>query len=93
MICFIGGRTEGFKAYHKCNENEKGFYYDIGGLYSAVNALDTYAVVGYGSYRKITPDDIINNNFFGIVKCDVIPPKALLIPVLPDNSEGKLLFH
>ena len=88
----FGGRTEGFKAYHKCNEDEKGFYYDIVSLYPTVNALDPYAV-GYGNYRKITPDDIINNNFFGIVKCDVIPPKDLLIPVLPDNSEGKLLFH
>ena len=71
---------------------KKGFYYDIVSLYPTVNALDPYAV-GYGSYRKITPEDIINDNFFGVVKCDVLPPKDLLIPVLPDNSGGKLLFH
>ena len=28
------------------------------------------------------------------MRCDVIPPKALKIPVLPDNSgSGRLLFH
>ncbi len=26
---FFGGRTEGFKSYHKCKEGEKIFYYDI----------------------------------------------------------------
>jgi hypothetical protein len=31
--------------------------------------------------------------FFGIVKCDVEPPNNLHIPVLPDNSDNKLLFH
>ena len=27
------------------------------------------------------------------MKCDVEPPKDLYVPVLPDNSDGKLLFH
>ena len=27
------------------------------------------------------------------MKCDIKPPKDLHIPVLPDNSDGKLLFH
>ena len=54
--------------------------------------MDDYAV-GYGRYVKITPDDILNDRFFGVAKVDVEPPKDLYIPVLPDNSEGKLLFH
>ena len=29
----------------------------------------------------------------GLVKCDVIPPNNLYKPVLPDNANGKLLFH
>ncbi len=36
---------------------------------------------------------MINNKFIGLVKCDIQPPKDLYIPVLPDNSNGKLLFH
>ena len=41
----------------------------------------------------ISEKDILSGKFFGIAKVDVIPPKDLYIPVLPDNSEGKLLFH
>ena len=57
-----------------------------------MNALDDYAV-GFAGYRKITPEDILNGSFFGIAKVDVEPPKDLYVPVLPDNSDGKLLFH
>ena len=88
----FGGRTEGFKSYHKCNKKEKIFYFDIVSLYPTVNALDNYAV-GFSKYVNITSDDILNDKFFGVVKCDVIPPKKLYIPILPDNSDGKLLFH
>ena len=88
----FGGRTEGFKSYHKCNDDEKMFYFDVVSLYPTVNALDPYAV-GYSKYVKITPEDILNDKFFGVVKCDVYPPKNLYVPVLPDNSDGKLMFH
>jgi hypothetical protein len=57
-----------------------------------VNALDDYAI-GYKKHVDITPEDILNDKFIGIVKCDVNPPQDLHIPVLPDNSDGKLLFH
>ena len=88
----FGGRTEGFKRYYKCKEGEEIHYPDIVSLYPTVNALDPYAV-GFGNYKTITSEDILNDNFFGIVKCDVIPPKDLYLPVLPDNSNGKLSFH
>jgi hypothetical protein len=68
------------------------FYFDIVSLYPTVNALDCYAV-GYGKYVQISVDDILNGNFIGLVKCDIEPPKDLDVPVLPDNSNGKLLFH
>ena len=88
----MGGRTEAFKSYLKCNEDEKIRYVDYVSLYPTVNALDDYAV-GFPKYGNITPDDILNDSFIGLVKCDVKPPKDLYIPVLPDNSDGKLLFH
>ena len=87
-----GGRTEAFKSHVKCNEHQKIFYLDVVSLYPTVNALDDYAV-GFRKYVDITVEDIINDNFIGLVKCDVVPPKNLYKPVLPDNTEGKLLFH
>ena len=46
---FFGGRTEGFKSYHKCTESQKIFYYDVVSLYPTVNSLDEYAV-GFSKY-------------------------------------------
>ena len=88
----MGGRTEAFKSYLKCDLNEKIRYVDYVSLYPTVNALDDYAV-GFPKYVNITPNDILNDSFIGLVKCDVKPPKDLYLPVLPDNSDGKLLFH
>ena len=87
-----GGRTEAFKSHVKCNEHQKIFYLDVVSLYPTVNALDDYAV-GFRKYVDITVEDIVNDKFIGLVKCDVVPPKNLYKPVLPDNTEGKLLFH
>ena len=61
-------------------------------MYPSVNALDDYAV-GFSKYVNITSDDILKDKFFGVVKCDVIPPEKLYIPILPDNEDCKLLFH
>ena len=87
-----GGRTEAFKSYVKCNKHQKIFYLDVCSLYPTVNALDDYAV-GFKKYVDITAEDILSDNFIGLVKCDIEPPKNLYVPVLPDNSNGKLLFH
>ena len=48
---------------------------------------------GFRRYVNITVDDIRNGSFFGVAKVDVIPRKNLYAPLLPDNSDGKLLFH
>jgi hypothetical protein len=34
-----------------------------------------------------------SGKFFGLLKVDITPPSDLYVPVLPDNSNGKLLFH
>ena len=66
-------------------------------MYPSVNALDDYAV-GFKKYYKPTVDEIMNDSFIGIVKCEVIPPKNLYLPVLPERVKGpngveKLMFH
>ena len=71
----MGGRTEALKSYFKCNKHQNSFYLDVCSLYPTVNALDDYAV-GYKKYVDITPEDILNDSFIGIVKCDVKPPQG-----------------
>ena len=88
----FGGRTEAFKSYYKCNGNEQIFDYDIVSLYPSVNALDKYPV-GFKQFYNPTIKEILDESFIGVVKCDVTPPTNLYIPVLPENSKGKLLFH
>ena len=90
--CLFGGRTEAFKSYYKCDENEKGFYYDVVSLYPSVNALDKYPI-GFKQFYDPTIEEILDESFIGVVKCDVIPPKNLYVPVLPESQDGNLLFH
>jgi hypothetical protein len=61
-------------------------------LYPSVNALDTYPI-GFKQFYNPTIEEILDESFIGIVKCDVIPPKNLFVPVLPESKDGKLLFH
>ena len=68
------------------------FYYDASSLYLIVYVFDPYAV-GFTKHLIITADDIRNGSFFGAAKVDVILPKNSYVPLSPDNSEGKLLFH
>jgi hypothetical protein len=93
----FGGRTEGFKSYVSCNENQFIGNRDVVSLYPTVNALDDYAV-GYGSYVNYNSisdfeQDLLSGKFFGVAKVDITPPTDLYVPVLPDNSDHKLLFH
>ena len=37
--------------------------------------------------------DLFSGKFFGVAKVDITPPTDLYVPVLPNNSDHKLLFH
>ena len=91
----FGGRTEGFKRHINCNDNQEIYSFDVTSLYPTVNALDDYAV-GFKKFVKTdieqTPKDILSGKFFGLVKCDITPPKDLYLPVLPRNENHKLRF-
>ena len=76
---------------------QKIFADDVCSMYSSVNAFDAYAV-GFKRFYKPTVDEIMDESFVGVVKCDVVPPTNLFIPVLPERvkaSDGseKLMFH
>jgi hypothetical protein len=84
-----GGRTNAIKLNHKCKENEKIHYYDYTSLYPAVQ---TYGIYPKGHPIIITENFDYQKKYFGIIKCKVLPPRGLYIPVLPVNIDGKLLF-
>ena len=60
----FGGRTEGFKRYHKCKGKEVILVCDVSSLYPTVNALDDYAV-GFKRCVITNVDDIRSGNFSG----------------------------
>ena len=96
----FGGRTESFKSFVKCNENQEIYYYDVVSLYTTVNALDKYAVgfkrpvhiLNQSDFNKLVYR-IRNGSFCGVVKVDITPAKNVYVLVMPDNSNGTLLFH
>jgi hypothetical protein len=87
--CLFGGRTNGLRLHHKCKPPEKIRYLDITSLYPSVQKYCRYPV---GHPIQIVDNFGSLDNYFGIAKCKVLPPRALFLPVLPMRSNGKLVF-
>ena len=87
---FKGGRVEPLKLYYtEEDNNSKVYYYDFCSLYPAKMSKNIFPL-----YH---PKVILNNflpieNYFGLIKADVIPPRQLLIPILPYVIRDKLMF-
>ena len=85
----FGGRTNALKLYHKCVGNDKIMYIDFTSLYPSVQNFEKYPI---GHPIKITDNfntDI--SQYFGVIKCKILPPRGLLLPVLPIKLD-KLIF-
>jgi len=87
---FFGGRTNATKLRVK---NTKMRYIDVCSLYPTVNYYDYYPE---GHPVKIFNPKKYDKNWFGLIKCKILPPRNLYHPVLPvkikmEKSE-KLLF-
>ena len=93
---FYGGRTETIQLYNNLSDL-KGKYVDFCSLYPTVNKYCEYPIGHPKTYINISIDDYIYRNYFGIIKCKILPPRKLYHPVLPykqltsDNTH-KLLF-
>ena len=85
----FGGRTNSIKLYHKCQSNEKMKYYDFTSLYPYVQKYCDYPI---GLPEIITENFQSIENYYGIVKCRILPPRDLYFPVLPMKLRGKLFF-
>ncbi|PIC31048.1 hypothetical protein B9Z55_022088 [Caenorhabditis nigoni] len=91
----VGGRTEVFRLYAN-NIDKKLRYLDVVSLYPTVMKHESFPI---GSPENVprnemktpmtTPKHI---GFKGFLSCRVLPPRKLLLPVLPMKYGGKLLF-
>ena len=86
---FYGGRTNAFKLHHIAVLGEQIKYFDVCSEYPYVNKYKRYPV---GHHEIIKKDIKDLQRYFGIVRCRILPPQDLLLPVLPFRSNGKLTF-
>ena len=85
-----GGRTNAAKLYHCCQGDEQIRYVDFTSLYPHINRSKT---VPTGHPEIITENFDENiSNYFGLIKCTVLPSRCLFHPVLPHHSQNKLMF-
>ncbi|XP_067291546.1 uncharacterized protein [Pseudorasbora parva] len=85
----FGGRTNAIKLYHKITEEERIDYFDFCSLYPYVQSHKTYPT---GHPRIIFKDFEPVENYFGLIKAEVLPPRKLFHPVLPYRCAKKLMF-
>ncbi|XP_068742053.1 uncharacterized protein [Montipora capricornis] len=87
---FFGGRTNAFKLYHCCEEDEEIDYTDYKSLYPWCNK--------FCLYPKGHPEFILNppgtqlHHWFGLAEVKIHLPPKLYFPVLPHRSNKKLIF-
>ena len=86
---FFGGRTNATKLHHKVQEDEKIRYVDFTSLYPYINKYSKYPV---GHPKIITKEFQGIEQYFGLAKVKILPPRGLYHPVLPYRSGGKLKF-
>ena len=86
---FFGGRTETFQLYKEACKDETIKYYDVTSLYPFINKYGKYPL---GHPVRIFKDFRQIEEYEGLIKCSVLPPKGLLIPVLPSRINNKLMF-
>ncbi|MDI9312001.1 MAG: DNA polymerase [Limnohabitans sp.] len=88
---FFGGRTNNLRFHYVADINESIEYKDV---------ISEYPYVLKNRKYPIGHPKVIQNNFdytlksyFGFVKCKVLAPYNLFLPVLPSRVNGKLMFH
>ena len=86
---FYGGRTEAFKLYEETSPENQIKYYDVTSLYPFVNKTGK---IPLGHPDIITENFDSIDTYEGLIKCKILPPKGLYMPVLPARCNGKLMF-
>eukprot|EP00057_Strongylocentrotus_purpuratus_P033052 XP_789947.2 PREDICTED: uncharacterized protein LOC585011 [Strongylocentrotus purpuratus] len=86
---FFGGRTDGCSLYYKAQPDEQILYYDFTSLYPYINKFGKYPV---GHPRILHSNFPPVDQIFGLIQCEITPPRNLYHPVLPYRSSDKLTF-
>jgi len=89
---FFGGRTNAIKLYHKCESNEKIKYIDFTSLYPWVCKYQHYPCGHPKIYKGENLKQIDPLSCEGLIKCKILPPRGLYLPVLPMRIDKKLKF-
>lgn len=98
---FAGGRTDAVMHHVEVEEGEEIGYADFTSLYPSANACSEEGEeypVGYPLIaRGVEVDDLLQNiegpeNLFGVVFCELLPPRNLRHAVIPLKANDKLLF-
>ena len=89
---FFGGRTNAVKLIEEADltNGEEIRYVDVTSLYPFVNKYKPYPVGHPEFYSQVQPSSL--PDYFGFVKCSIIPPRYLYHPVLPVRHGDKVLF-
>ncbi|XP_076840973.1 uncharacterized protein LOC143485425 isoform X1 [Brachyhypopomus gauderio] len=85
----FGGRTNALNLHYVAQPEERIDYYDFTSLYPFVNKTKTYPL---GHPVVVFKDFLPIEQYFGIVRVKVLPPRGLWAPVLPYRVNGKLTF-
>lgn len=86
---FFGGRTEAFKLHAQADEDTDIKYFDVTSLYPFINKTGKSPL---GRPQIVTKSFDLLQNYDGLIKCRILPPKHLYMPVLPLKTNNKLLF-
>ena len=86
---FFGGRTNAIKLFHKIENEEQIHDSDMISLYPCAN-LECKYPTGHPEFID-QPGNTDIYKFYGLVKCQILPPYELYHPVLPYRYESKLL--
>lgn len=86
---FYGGRTNASCLLYECQQGEQIKYVDFTSLYPSVNKYGSYPL---GHPKVITENFKDVSEYYGFIRCKVLPPQNLFHPVLPIKVNGKLMF-
>ncbi|XP_045185518.2 uncharacterized protein LOC123543513 [Mercenaria mercenaria] len=90
----LGGRTNAVTLYDEVDEstNQEIKYADICSLYPYVNKYKEYSLHHPVILRKEEIDITNLKQYRGLVKCKVLPPQDLWLPVLPMHCNKKMVY-
>lgn len=98
---FCGGRTNAIKLHKEWTEEDfaagiYGMYQDVVSLYPTVQFYDVLPA-GVCAWVTENLESLLNEKYdkdggIGYYEVDVVCPKDLFLPVLPEKKDGKLIF-